>query len=1542
MRKNLLYLTTKMFGWIMLLVSLMAFEEAKAQTDKTIDVKNIWSDSYYSENELIKGKSYNITFSNRSFAVNNWEFLALPFEASKTVLDNAFGEGNYELQEFDQLDGVTFKFKKMETPAMTTAKPYLIKILTTAVNNPTFNNIILNANSQADEVQLGNASTVILRSALWTYDGNTIINNNDSKPYYPLFEGSLVAAGWYGDGIRNLISVTGAYARSKDGTSVPTISIETSGGGSGSGGDDPVDPTSLSYKIANKLQLTNAPTIYITLPDIGDTSLDNYLYKKGGNSTKEAEAPYRRASIKVVATEDTTSPHYMESFEEDADHLQVKVRGNSTALQGVPDAKRAYRLKFAKKDKTTGKNFKHDMINGGYSKRNWALLANVFDHSMIRNALTCELGKIVGMPFNPGYKFVDLVINDQYRGTYQVTDHPEVDGDRINVNEDTGWYVEFQGRSDMCDFPMCFAEGGITMNIKNPEPAYTGTETTRADSAAVENVIINEVKDWFRNTWTKGFSTGYTNPNTGWRAYNDEETLLKWWIITEITGDYDGLMTVKAYREADGKLCWGPVWDKDLAYGNYSSMSDADGTLVKDLTANGSSVKNYFLDNFAKDPKFMASVKSKMDELVTAGLKTTLCNKIDDLAALVSQTEALNYTKWAYNRVQGGLEVYYGDVSGYDNYAAYITQLKNWINARVDYVQSEINTLYNATNPATPTAWTFDVTSNPWSETMNGHKDVLRNVTMTNRTLTANLWNAVSFPFDIDNTMMKSVFGDEFELKTFTGISEDGTSMLFTTPVDEAIAAGIPYLLKPSKAVDASPLFNGVIPSVNVGYYNNTLINGSTITFGNYTFAAHIFNNNLVVDGTVKLVGTDGTTLSTPEKVNTYDTKVAVDGCMAYIQILNSAEAPTITFPSDNPNVRTQLTNIPTIYIDTKDGAAINPSTGDYVSAAIEVMDANGTLTPFTETDEFLEIRGRGKAEWAVDGGKKSYRLKFAKKHKYDLTGAGYTKRNWVLAANAADESLIKNALTKKLGDQIGLPFTPNTCFVDLVVNGVYLGTYTAMDFVEADREDGVSRRVDADESTGWLLELVNEDGVDKTGDVYLSGTNFNSPWVVIKNPEPNYKKTDTDEVKNAAIEAVKTPVQTFISNLWTAPETYVDKSSLVNWYIASEILGGAQTLSSVYAYKDAEDSELKFGPLWGNELSWQNGSMADLNNDETKNGLIVNSATESAWRNKLQSLWSESWFKSAVVARWLEVKTGLADILKTQAETLKTTISSSWTKNYTAVASNGAGWTASGTLDSDVNTIKTYIDGRIAYLDKKFLLSASSVDYDVTRDDATTAYAGFNNRTVDVTLVNRGTITKDYWNPITLPFNATQSQMEAVFGTGYELEQFNGVETSGDQVSVLKFAKVEPKDVVAGEPYLIKPSADVSTLSFTDVTFNASEEKIVDVSGGYSFCGLLQKQVFNPDKTHLFVGKNNKFVRLGSSATLTGGRAYFTIPEEAYSKQFSYGQDDEIVTGLRTIAIEMDTTNTKIYNLNGQFIGTSLRMLPHGIYIVNGKKIVK
>ena len=148
---------------------------------------------------------------------------------------------------------------------------------------------------------------------------------------------------------------------------------------------------------------------------------------------------------------------------------------------------------------------------------------------------------------------------------------------------------------------------------------------------------------------------------------------------------------------------------------------------------------------------------------------------------------------------------------------------------------------------------------------------------------------------------------------------------------------------------------------------------------------------------------------------------------------------------------------------------------------------------------------------------------------------------------------------------------------------------------------------------------------------------------------------------------------------------------------------------------------------------------------------------------------------------------------------------------------------------------------------------------------------------------------------------------------------------------------------VTAGTPYLIMPASDVNLdeKTFSDVTFNSSDEGSTTATEGYAYVGLLQPKTFSTDKTHLFVGKNNTFVRLSGSATLTGARAYFTIPEAAYSKKFNLGSFDDI-TGISNVIIQTDADNSKIYNLNGQMVGTNWNTLPQGVYIVNGKKIVK
>ena len=103
-------------------------------------------------------------------------------------------------------------------------------------------------------------------------------------------------------------------------------------------------------KIAARQQITNLPTIYITIPDINLNNISNELFKDRQTNTAE----YHNATIKLVG-----GTGALEDFEDD---VQIKVRGNSTA----DPQKRPYRLKFAKDEKdangTVVKTHKHDCL----------------------------------------------------------------------------------------------------------------------------------------------------------------------------------------------------------------------------------------------------------------------------------------------------------------------------------------------------------------------------------------------------------------------------------------------------------------------------------------------------------------------------------------------------------------------------------------------------------------------------------------------------------------------------------------------------------------------------------------------------------------------------------------------------------------------------------------------------------------------------------------------------------------------------------------------------------------------------------------------------------------------------------------------------------------------------------------------------------------------------------------------------------------------------------------------------------------------------
>lgn len=875
---------TKMREWLLFLFLLSGIG-AKA-ADVEFDVTSLaWGKNYSTE---FPGTNH-VTLKGRTFNAGEWTGLCLPFDASKEVLDAAFGEGSYNVQAFKTVEGNNINFEKVTD--VKAATPYYIKVNNT-VENPTFQNVTF-ASVVDDQWQVIKILDKYTFRGFYFTKGDYLLydsNNNTNINFFWLnADGSLAdfranEVIWAEKGRVgvNAYLFTDTYASTAD---KPNLNFEgQSAGGGESGGGDTEDPTSLSYKIKNKLQLTDVPTVYIDVEGVGgtDDDLNKALYKDRATG----EAPYLNA---VITVKDNGTDKDTKHLKEFTDKVKIKVRGNSTA--NPTNGKKAYRLKF---DKKLGA-IKHDMLGLGYSARNWTLLANVFDHSMVRNALSYHLEKEVGMDFCPGYKFADVVINGNYRGTYQICDHVEIDKNRVKVNEDTGWMLEFQGRGDMLDKPLCFSKDGILMNIKNPEPA---DEKDEAQVAAV----IAPIQDWFTGTWkSKWTGSNVFDTQTGWRSVNDEESLIKFWIITELTGDYDGWMTVKAYKEADeDKLHYGPVWDKDLAYGNYSG-EQSDKFISN--TENSSSLTGYLKEYLFKDPRFMAKAKARLKELLDGGLVDRLCAKVDELGAIVAQTEELNNTKFPRN-VQVGQEI-----TNYATYAEALEQLKTYLKTRFKIVKDlTVKEEQSATAKISPVTYKPE---NAWwyTELGTGQMGKITDVRVENRTFKAGIWNTFCMPFDLSMEQMKTVFGEGVEVVSHDGMDIDAKTILFAPIGDETLYAATPYLVKFTGSDVVNPTFKDVIITQTAN--QGEKYNGNAVTYdGKHYFYGTLFLGYNIDTTTDYLFGGDAYTETTSINKASQDNEKGARaflrvpaGEVPQIKILSAEEAQRFDYEVDNVHI---------------------------------------------------------------------------------------------------------------------------------------------------------------------------------------------------------------------------------------------------------------------------------------------------------------------------------------------------------------------------------------------------------------------------------------------------------------------------------------------------------------------------------------------------------------------------------------------------------------------------------------------------------------
>ena len=395
------------------------------------------------------------------------------------------------------------------------------------------------------------------------------------------------------------------------------------------------------------------------------------------------------------------------------------------------------------------------------------------------------------------------------------------------------------------------------------------------------------------------------------------------------------------------------------------------------------------------------------------------------------------------------------------------------------------------------------------------------------------------------------------------------------------------------------------------------------------------------------------------------------------------------------PSYMVQQTDLPTLYVNTYDGTDITSKT-EYKYACMWRIEGDSTAVY-----DSMEIRGRGNSTWGLE--KKPYRLKFA--HKEKFLGKGHANaRSWTLLANHSDKTLLRNAVASFIGRQLGQPFVPSAEFVDVVLNGEYLGNYQVSDQMQVhkkrveivEQEDASAEG--ADISGGYLIEFA---GTLEGEPSYFHTRRGQA--VAIKSP-------DDDVITDAQKDYIRDFVNDFEDRLYAdnyqdsllGYRTVVDSSTLASWFVANEYTANPDGYYSTYAYKERGDGHLRWGPMWDYDIAFNN--CYRLRQEMTDKLMLDEGYTSGRMKEYVQRMWGDEWFRNLAGRTWHRAvcEDGMVDRTLAYVDSMARVIDQSQARNFQRWSLGTRVYdelVLFSTYQEGVDYLKAFLRGHAAYL---------------------------------------------------------------------------------------------------------------------------------------------------------------------------------------------------------------------------------------------------
>lgn len=409
---------------------------------------------------------------------------------------------------------------------------------------------------------------------------------------------------------------------------------------------------------------------------------------------------------------------------------KVKVRGNWTTSYD----KKPLRIKFEKKQSMAG-------LNGGGEYKNWLLLAEYKDFSMLRNRTAFQLaGEILG---GDGYyaadsQLVEVYINGEYWGVYLLTEQQEIKDGRVEITEaekdyagtDIGYFLEYDGyyydEEPLQSFKVNYRNDaelvpydGNGGSGRKARPSAGGMNdvgiTIKSDIYSQEqhDFIANYVSSVYDIMYEAAYNnkafvmsddfrsvseTAELTPREAVEKVVDVRSLVDSYIIAELTCDAD-IYWSSFFMSADfgaggsKKLRFEAPWDFDSALGNKDRCSDGSGffaaNIMLDVNGEFEVMCNPWLMVLMNEDWYQELVKERWTEIYNSGAFDRAYETIASETERLEPAFTRNYDRWdniRSNAARNELSPAAGACSTQKQAADY---LKSWLESRVNFLDSQ-------------------------------------------------------------------------------------------------------------------------------------------------------------------------------------------------------------------------------------------------------------------------------------------------------------------------------------------------------------------------------------------------------------------------------------------------------------------------------------------------------------------------------------------------------------------------------------------------------------------------------------------------------------------------------------------------------------------------------------------------------------------------------------------------------------------------------------------------------------------------------------